>query len=465
MTELSPAAPATKISAAAAAPARGSLRELVQLGWPIVLAQLSTTLMGVVDSAFVGRLGAAELGAVAFANIWIWTLFSLFLGSASAVQTFVAQAQGAGDERRAGSWAWQGLWGIVPPTALAALGAYVATPVLLPELLRLVGSSPELVDPAVAYLRPRAPGMIALGVIFVWNGFFRGVGMTWVPLAVGLFANLVNAIADYALIFGALGAPRLGIAGAAIATTGAECLDAAILLAVALHPRVRARFGTQPHQPHARSFVRLLRTGLPIGAQWVFDALSFAVFTLLLASMNAASVAASHAFIMIVNVSFMVCLGVSGATQTLVGRAVGAGQPELAVTALKHGMLVGVSISTALAVALTGMPELLMRIFTDDPSVLALGVGVLRLGAIFQLLDAIHVIVIGALRGAGDTFWPAVWQTLLAWTVFVPGAWLFGVHWGHGLTGAYLGGTLYVALLAGGLLWRFASGKWRGIAI
>jgi MATE family multidrug resistance protein len=303
--------------------------------------------------------------------------------------------------------------------------------------------------------------MVALGAVFAWNGFFRGVGMTWVPLAVGLFANLFNAVADYALIFGKLGAPQLGIAGAAIATAAAECLDAIILLAIALHPRVRARFGTQPHAASLAALRRLARTGLPIGAQWVFDSLSFAVFTLLLASMNAASVAASHSFIMIVNVSFMVCLGVSGATQTLVGRAVGASEPELAVTALKNGMKVGVTISTALAVALTSMPELLMRIFTDDANVVALGVGVLRLGAIFQLLDAIHIVAMGALRGAGDTFWPMLWQTALAWLVFVPGAWLFGIHLGHGLVGAYVGGTLYVGLLAGGLVLRFASGKWR----
>jgi MATE family multidrug resistance protein len=465
MTELSPSTGTTAAPSSAETSARGSLRELMQLGWPIVLAQLSTTLMGVVDSAFVGRLGAAELGAVAFASTWSWTIFSLFLGSASAVQTFVAQAQGAGEERRCGPWAWHGLWGIVPATALAALATYIATPTLLPAALDLAGSSPELVAPAVEYLQPRALGMVALGAVFAWNGFFRGVGMTWVPLAVGLFANVFNAVADYALIFGKLGAPELGIAGAAIATAAAEFLDATILLAIALHPRVRARFGTNPHAPSHAALRRLARTGLPIGAQWVFDSLSFAVFTLLLASMNAASVAASHSFIMIVNVSFMVCLGVSGATQTLVGRAVGGGEPDLAVTALKNGMKVGVTISTALAVALTSAPELLMRIFTDDPDVVALGVGVLRLGAIFQLLDAIHIVAMGALRGAGDTLWPMLWQTALAWLVFVPGAWLFGIYLGHGLVGAYVGGTLYVGLLAGGLVLRFASGRWRAMRI
>jgi Na+-driven multidrug efflux pump len=197
----------------------------------------------------------------------------------------------------------------------------------------------------------------------------------------------------------------------------------------------------------------------------VFDSLSFAVFTLLLAAMSAASVAASHAFIMLVNVSFMLALGVSGATQTLVGRAVGSGEPELAVTALKNGMRVALSFSAALAVGLTAAPTLLMRIFTDDAQVLALGVATLRLGALFQLLDAAHIIAMGALRGAGDTAWPAAWQTALAWLVFLPLAWLLGNHLGYGLVGAYAGGTVYVALLAGGLLWRFASGKWRHVRI
>ena len=100
MTELSPASSA--VSAARGAPARGSLRELVLLAAPLALMQLSQILMGIVDAAFVGRLGAAELGATAFANIWSWMIFSLFFGAASVVQTFVAQSPGAGEERRCG---------------------------------------------------------------------------------------------------------------------------------------------------------------------------------------------------------------------------------------------------------------------------------------------------------------------------------------------------------------------------
>jgi MATE family multidrug resistance protein len=459
MTELSPASPA--LSALPAARPRGGMRQLVELAVPLVLAQLSQTLMGIVDSAFVGRLGAAELGAVAFANIWLWTIFSLFFGAASVVQTFVAQAHGAGDERRCGHWAWQGLWTVAPTTALAGLAAYF----LASFALSHVGNAPELVAPSIAYVQPAAVGMSFLGVVFVWNGFFRGIGNMRTPLIVGVIANLANVIGDYALIFGNLGAPRLGVAGAAIATAASQLLFAVLLIAAAARRGVAARFDTRPRRPEPAAIARLLRTGLPIGGQWVFDAASFALFTLILASLGAASVAASHSFIMLVNVSFMIALGVSGATQTLVGRAIGARQPELAVAALKNGLCVALAVSFALAIALTALPELLIRIFTSDPSVLALGVSVLRLGAVFQLCDAAHIVVAGALRGAGDTRWPFLWQTALAWGVFVPLAWLLGVKLGYGLDGAYAGGVLYVALLAGGLLWRFRSGRWRSIHI
>jgi MATE family multidrug resistance protein len=286
-----------------------------------------------------------------------------------------------------------------------------------------------------------------------------------VPLCAGLVANLANVAGDYVLVFGHFGAPRMGVAGAAIATAASEVLYAAIVIAVAQRSAYARRFATRPQRAELPALRRLARTGLPIGAQWVFDSLSFAVFTLLLSSMSAAAVAASHAFIMLVNVSFMIALGVSAATQTLVGRAIGAGEPVYAVTALRHGLGLALSFSLALAAGLVAAPGLLMRIFTDDPGVLALGVAVLRLGAVFQLLDAAHIVTMGALRGAGDTTWPAAWQTLVAWGVFLPSAWWLGSHLGHGLVGAYAGGTVYVALLAGGLLWRFASGKWRHVRI
>src|SRR5262249_5196980 len=126
-------------TAAARAPARsGSVREVALLAYPIVLTQMSQTVMGVVDSIFVGHLGAAgaaQLGAFGFAGIWLWTVLSFFSGTATGVQTFVSQAHGAGDEGDCGPWAWQGLYAVVPAATLCAI-AFVA---VAEPLWRLAG--------------------------------------------------------------------------------------------------------------------------------------------------------------------------------------------------------------------------------------------------------------------------------------------------------------------------------------
>jgi len=111
------------------------------------------------------------------------------------------------------------------------------------------------------------------------------------------------------------------------------------------------------------------------------------------------------------------------------------------------------------------VPQTLLRLFTDDPAVIALGAPLLAMGAIFQLFDAAGIIAEGALRGAGDTRWPFVAHTLLGWGFFVPVAYTLGVTYGHGLRGAWFGGVLYVVLLAAVLIWRFRSGAWRRIQI
>jgi MATE family multidrug resistance protein len=117
------------------------------------------------------------------------------------------------------------------------------------------------------------------------------------------------------------------------------------------------------------------------------------------------------------------------------------------------------------AVLFLTMPDVLLGIFTSDTAVIALGRPLLAVGALYNLIDAVAIVAGGALRGAGDTRWPFAASTLLAWLVFLPAAYLFGIVLGGGLLGAWLGGTLYVAGLAGAQLWRLRSGAWRGVEI
>ncbi len=441
--------------------ARGGLREVAGLAWPVVLSQMSSTLMGVVDTAMVGRLGPTELAAVGFAHIWTWTLFSLFIGTASGVQTFVAQHHGAGEERRCGAWVWNALVVLAP----AALAIALAVGALAPFWLAALGPSPELQARALEFLPGRLAGLVGTTTAFAWASFFRGVGDTRTPMLGAVIANVVNASLCYALIFGAAGFPRLGVAGSGLAMAVGEWSYAAFLACAALRRTTRARYGTGYVALRAHDVRRVLRTGLPIGGQWVLDMAAFAVFTTLVARMGDASMAASQAFIALLSLSFMQASGLSVAAATLVGRYVGAGDPAAAERSFRRALGLAAGLGVTVATLFLTLPGPLLRLFSQDTAVLELGGPLLALGAGFQLLDALGIVASGALRGAGDTRWPFLAQAGLAWFVFLPAAWGLGIGLGGGLTGAWAGGVVYVAALAAAFVWRFRAGAWRRIRI
>jgi MATE family multidrug resistance protein len=418
-----------------AQPRPGGLREVTHLAYPVVLTQLCSTLMGVVDSAMVGRLGPTQLAAVGFGAIWLWTVFSLFYGTATGVQTFVSQHEGAGEPRRCGAWAWHGFYTAVPATLLTAL---LAAP-WIESILALLGPSQALQSAAQSYLQARLPGEVGFAAWMVFTSFFRGIGDTRTPLYVTIFVNVVNAVLDYGLIFGRLGLPAWGVTGAGAATSMAHWLGAFVLLALFLRRSLRKRFDTRPALPRAAAIRRFLRTGAPVGGQWFIDMTSFAFFTTLIARMGDASMAASQAFVMLLSLSFMQAVGISIAASTLVGRYVGAGKPAAA--------------------------DRSFAIFTDDPAVVALGRPLLAIGALFQLFDAIAIITEGSLRGAGDTRWPFLVVTAFGWGLFVPLAYVLGVTLEGGLSGAWSGGVVSLGLMAAVLVRRFRSGAWQRIRI
>jgi len=450
-------------STAAVSPAleRGGLREVSALAWPVILSQISSTLMGVVDSAMVGRLGATELAAVGFANVWSWTLFSLFFGAATGVQTFVAQHHGAGDERRCGAWVWHAGVVLVPAAGLVA----TAIALLAPSLLALLGPSAGLQDAALEFLRPRLLGLVGTTVAFLWTSFFRGIGDTRTPMVGAVLANVLNAALAYGLIFGAAGFPRLGVMGSGVAMAVAEWSLAGFLAVAAMRRATRVRFETAPAAPRLVDTRRVLRTGLPIGGQWVLDMSAFAVFTTLVARMGDASMAASQAFIALLSLSFMQASGLSIAAATLVGRYVGASDPAAAERSFRTALGLAAALGATVGALFLTVPDPLFRLFTRDDAVLQLGGPLLALGAGFQFLDALGIVASGALRGAGDTRWPFLAQAGLAWLLFLPAAYVLGVALGGGLRGAWTGGLLYVAALAAAFLWRFRMGTWRQIRI
>jgi len=439
----------------------GGVREVTLLAYPIVLTQMSQTVMSVVDSIFVGHLGAAELGALGFAGIWLWTVMSFFSGTATGVQTFVSQAHGAGDERACGPWAWQALYAVVPAATLAAF-AFVA---IAEPLWRLMGTTGEIRDYALAYARMRPLGFMGLGFWMVLASFFRGLGDTRTPLVATLVANAANALLAWGLVFGHLGLPAWGVAGAGVATSIAEWIGVAVLGFALVRPSLRHRYATRPVPPSARAIRRFLRTGAPIGGQWVLDMSAFAIFTTLVARMGNASMAANQAMISLLSISFMQAIGIGLAATTLVGRYKGAAELASGVRSVRSALGLAIGLAIAVATVFVLAPDALLGMYIDDPEVLRLGRPLLALGAAFQLFDALQIVVGGALRGAGDTRWPFLVQTGLAWVVRLPFAYLFAIVLGGGVVGAWYAEFVFILSLAAALGWRFRSGAWKEVRI
>ena len=286
---------------------RGSMREVGILAWPIVLQMSAETLMQLINSALVGRLGATELGAVGFGGIWVWTLLTPFYGCAMGVQVFVAQEDGAGKVDGCGNWVWQGLYALVPACVLWTIVVAFS----FESLVALIGPSPELQEQSVLYAQVRflgVPLVVAGGVI---TSFFRGLGNTRAPMMATLVSVVAHVPLAYGLILGRLGLPALGITGAGVAIVSAELVYLGILLAMLLSRRNRSTYATRPGRINGREIRRLLRTSAPIGGQWLLDMTSFALFTSIVARMLALArpLLLLGAFFQVIDATVIVTMG------------------------------------------------------------------------------------------------------------------------------------------------------------
>ena len=439
----------------------GGYKEVWFLAYPVIITMVSHTAMMLVDTAMVGRLGSAPLAATGMAAIITWTLFSFFNGLLTSINTFSAQRYGADDKPGAATAAWQGLY--------IALGSYLLVLLLSPYISVLFGvlkPSEEVQRLGSTYAQIRLWGGISLFVSFGLGGFLRGIGDTKTPMRIELVANLVNIVADYLLIFGKFGFPRLEVAGAAWATVFAGGIGTVCYLAVFLSRSTNRAFETRRHyRLNFKEIRRILRIGVPMGFQFFLDLLSFTLFTALIGRMGDAQLAANNAAITLLSTSFMPLHGFSLAATTLVGQYIGSGQLPYARKSGYTTIKLGVGYTIIIAAAFLTIPELLFSFMTPDPEIIQFGRRILFFMALFQLSDGLGICAAGALKGAGDTVF-TMWVSIgYAWLLFIPLAYTFGIWLGYGVAGAWGGATIYIILLGFTYFLRFRSGKWENIQI
>ncbi len=416
-------------------------RALLRLSVPIVIAQLANAAMGFVDTMMAGRVSPTDLAAVALGNsIWM-PVFLFMTGVLMATTARVARVFGAGQTHKVGPLVRQSLWlGLLLGSLLAVL-MWNAEP-----LLHLLGIDARLVTPAMGYLQAVACGFPAIALYTVLRCYSDALGRTRPSMVIGLIGLLINIPANYAFIHGKLGLPAMGGVGCGWATALVMfCMLLAMFWWVrwAPHYREHGTF-TRWQWPERQQLGSLLALGLPIGVSIFAEASIFSIIALLIGGLGANTVAGHQIALNFSSLVFMLPYSLGMATTVRVGQKLGASKPANAAFAAWVAMGTALLLACVSASYMTLLRELIARIYTADPQVLAIASTLIIYAAIFQFSDAVQVTAAGALRGYQDTR-IAMLITLVS-------------YWGVGLPVGYALGLTELAGPAQG-----PAGLWQGL--
>lgn len=468
---------------------RSPLVEVWSLAWPTVIAMTSHTVMQFTDKLMVGQVGPTELAAQTSGGIWSFSLVAFALGILTVVNTFVSQNLGAGTSRNGPKYAWAAVWLACAIFLVVMLPYALALPWVFAHVLPAISHeaaprSAELIAMETMYAQVLVFGSIFLMVGRGINQFFFGMHRPRVVTLAAIVGNIVNIFGNYVLIFGengipgwgipgVPGMPALGLFGAAIATVFGSFVEFLIPAAIFLGPKLNRELATRAAwRPQWKPVKDLLRIGWPAAIQWGNELICWAIFmTVLVGGFGDMHLAACAIAFGYMSLSFMPAVGFSVAVNSIVGKYIGAGQPDIAVARTRLAVAVAMTYMTTCAVIFFVFRRELVGIFIDPANphaqqIIEIGAKIMICSALFQTVDAIGVIYSGALRGAGDTVWPGVVTMIYSWVFIIGG--------GYGIVyffpeieslGPWIAAGVYIILYGFTMGLRFRSGRWRSIKL
>jgi MATE family multidrug resistance protein len=408
---------------------------MFHLAVPVVFAEMGWMTMGMVDTLMVGRISPEAIGAVGLGTSVFMGVCIFAMGLLLGIDTLVSQAFGAGDIDECHRWLVHGIvLAVVLSIPITALLLWIATG------LDSWGIAPSVLILTKPYLVIVAWSVPPLLLYAAFRRYLQGMGVVRPIMLALLAANVVNVIVNWVLIYGNLGAPALGVAGAAWATVLSRVAMAGFLLATILYrERDTATSAFASLSLEASWFRRLLLLGAPAASQVTLEVGAFAAATALAGRLAPASLAAHQIAINYAALSFMVPLGLSSAGAVRVGHAVGRRDSQGAARSGWTALLFAVLFMSAAAAVFLSAPRLLLRAFTSDPGVLEVGVTLLFVAAVFQLFDGVQGVATGALRGLGDTRTPMLWNLAGHWFIGLPLGYALCFVFGIGVIGLWWG--------------------------
>ena len=438
-------------------------RRILLLAGPLILSMTANMVMQFVDGLFLARYSAEAVAAIGPASMASFCFGSLVSGAVGYTCVLTAQYYGAGQLTRIGSVAWQGLRLSFIAGAMAVALGWLGGP-----FFAWIGHAPLVQSYEAEYFRIICFGMVASFVGTTLSGFFAGRGRMLTVMYIQFGSVVLNAVLAYGLVFGRLGLPEWGVAGAAVATVVAQTLAAVVFVVAFLRKGNRTAFHSwQGRRRDDEMMARLIRFGLPNGFRFAVEIGAWSCFLFFVGRIGTTELASTSIAWRINGVAFFPIVGLAEAVRVLVGQAQGRNNPDESAHVTWQGLLLAEVWMVGTAALFLLFPRqwyaLFMGTAPGSEAVTMLGCVLLRYVAAYCLLDAVNILVCGALVAAGDTRW-TLWATVAAYGVFTAGL-VAADHWRLGLHAEWWLATVFVMLLAGVWLTRFFIGRWKLIRV
>jgi len=446
---------------------RDILRQVSLLALPVILTNLLETVVTVVDTLMVGRLGPIAIAAVGMGNFIRVLILVLVLSVAGGAMSLISQAKGARDPERMSFVTRQAISsGVLLSLFMTAGGLLLAQPLLK---LANSGGDPEAVVLGTQFLHVLFLGMPFLVLNNVFNRLMQGAGDTITPLILTGSLNLFNILFNFIFIFGIGPVPAFGVTGAAIGTVIARGIGVALAFVIVYSGKNIIKILPGTYRPNWRMFADIFSIGVPSGIQGVFRNGSRILVLSIVTSTEVGTYGAAALAIgtQVESLAFMPVLGINVAATSLVGQALGSWQTKEARRRGNTAIILGIALMTVLTTPIVIFAPAIVRLFdpSTHPVLLRTGTAYLRINTVALPISAIAMVANGALRGAGDSF-PAMISTMFNRAIVTLAvAYVFAFPLGFGATGVWAALVVGTVLDALYMWWRWRGKTWFKVAL
>ena len=437
------------------------MKQVAFLAVPLMLQNLSFTLLGVADTFFVSKVSTEAVAAVGLAGVMFYAVALLFRTAGTSAVVFVGRAHGSGDDDRLGEAVWHvlnmvfylSIISLVLPWVFSWLYSFAAAD----EVVRGLGSS---------YLQIRAyeiPFMMFSAV--VW-GFMLGRNDSTTPMILAWIQVLVNIFLDWIMVLGNFGFPALGVDGAAYATVISNVLNALLSAWLLWRPKFIKQYSMNKFRiANWTQLSKILKISLPMGMGEFVSISAFTVFFSMIGRLDTAALAANNIAIQYMSLAFTLGIAIEMAASSLVSQYLGKKDPDKATQVAYRSVFLAIVSMGLVGATFLIAPAKLISVFSAEAAVITAGVTILKLVALYQIIDAVGIVLGGVLNGAGDTTFTMWYRIIIAVFIFMPLEWLIIFRLDGGIFAAWLGALTYLTLLSVGYFLRFRHGYWKTIEV